>query len=240
MQKTDQRDGEVGSVPSHLRAALFDVDGTLTAGTGVWGPLLRSPDVPPARKVWLYATAMPHYVLSKGRIVSQARFRDRWVRLMAWVMTGWSSQAVEELYREIVHSQLVPDLRADVVDVLKEHRQQGRYVVLVSTMFEGIVMELARFLGANAGLGSRVSVQNGRCLGKIIGPTCSGEQKLRFAGEHLAQVAEPVTLAECAAYADSRADVPLLSGVGYPVAVYPDVAMRSHALAHGWRIFNGA
>jgi HAD superfamily hydrolase (TIGR01490 family) len=226
-------------VPSDVRAALFDIDGTLTTGKGVWGPLVRSPDVQPARKIWLYATAMPHYALSKGHIVSQAKFRDRWVRLMAWLMTGWSSEAVEAMYREIVFSQLVPDLRADVVSILKEHRQQGRYVVLVSTMFEGIVQELARFLEANAGLGSRVALRDGRCLGKIVGSTCSGERKLLFAREHLAQTAQ-ASLAECAAYADSRSDVPLLSGVGHPVAVYPDSAMGAHAQANGWPIINGA
>lgn len=240
MQSTDPGAAHHGSVLSRVRAALFDVDGTLTAGSGPWKPLLRSPDVPLARKGWLYATAMPHYLLSKGRLLNQAGFRDRWVRLMAWLMTGWPSPAVEAMYREIVYSQLVPDLRPDVVGILKEHREQGHYVVLVSTMFAGVVQELAQFLSAHAGLGSRVAMRDGRCLGAIDGPTCSGARKLEFVRDHLEDVAGQVVLADCAAYADSRADVPLLSGVGHPVAVYPDSAMRSQAQARGWRIFDGA
>ena len=238
--RSSNADADIGEgALSNVRAALFDVDGTLTSGGSVWRPLLRSPDVSPAKKAWLYATAMPHYLLSKGRMASQAGFRDRWVRLMAWLMAGWSVEAVEEICQEVASTQLAPNLRLDVVDILKQHQQHGHYVVLVSTMFEGIVQEIARLLGADVGLGSRVAVQDGRCLGRVEDMTCSGERKVQFVREHLAQRPERISLAECAAYADSRADFPLLASVGYPVAVYPDSAMRAYAEKRGWRVFGG-
>ncbi len=41
------------------------------------------------------------------------------------------------------------------------------------------------------------------------------------------------------AYADRDADIPLLSLVGQPVAVYPDEMLLSHARAEGWPIIEG-
>ncbi|NDJ76144.1 MAG: HAD-IB family hydrolase, partial [Chloroflexi bacterium] len=36
---------------------------------------------------------------------------------------------------------------------------------------------------------------------------------------------------------DSTSDTAFLAGVGFPVAVYPDDAMRAVALERGWRSF---
>jgi HAD superfamily hydrolase (TIGR01490 family) len=218
------------------RAALFDIDGTLTAGGDVWAPLVKSPDVQPRRRAWLYASGWPQYALSKARVISQAGFRDRWVRLMAMLMGGWTSHQVQELYGRMVSVSLVPMLRPDVVGILEQHKTQGQPVLLISTMFEGIVQALAGRLGADAGLGSRLELSNGRCTGKIVGPTCSGARKLAFARAYLEPHAPDLTLDDCAAYADSRSDIPFLSGVGYPVAVYPDEAMRRAAVEQGWPI----
>lgn len=219
-----------------IQAALFDVDGTLTAGGQMWQGLLKSPDVQKSRIAWLYLTAVPHHLLSRAGAVSQAQFRDRWVRLMAWLMTGWSEAQVQHLYSHIAQDYLIPDLRPDVVSVLKNHKQQGHYVALVSTMFEGILRALADHVGADAGIGSQVAMVNGQCTGRIVGPACSGARKLDFAREHLAG---QVPLDACTAYADSKSDIEFLSGVGYPVATYPDDAMRLAAEKRGWRIYTG-
>lgn len=222
-----------------VRAALFDIDGTLTTGGEVWGALIKSPDVAGFRKVWLYGTAWPHYGLSKARIVSQSSFRDRWIRLMAWLTTGWAEEQMQVVYERTVQEYLVPTLRPDVTELLKRHKAQDRPVVLVSTMFEGVVGRLAEYLGADAGLGSRVEMQNGRCTGRIMGETCSGGRKVDFVRGYLAQRWPDILLDACAAYADSRSDIPFLAGIGYPVTVYPDDAMREAAEKHGWPVYTG-
>jgi len=49
---------------------------------------------------------------------------------------------------------------------------------------------------------------------------------------------EELDLARCAAYSDSANDIPLLSLVGQPVAINPDAALRRHARAMGWQVFD--
>ena len=47
---------------------------------------------------------------------------------------------------------------------------------------------------------------------------------------------EGLDLARCSAYSDSINDLPMLSLVGYPVAVNPDSALRDEAKQRGWEI----
>lgn len=227
-----------GIMPN-ARAALFDIDGTLTSGGWVWRPLVTSPDVALVRKAWLYATAFPHYGLSKAHLVDQAGFRDRWVRLMAWLVTGWSRAQVQKLCATIVHEMLVPNLRADVVEIARYYRQQDRPVILVSTMFVEIVTQFSAHLDASAGLGSVLAFDSDVCRGEIMGETCSGERKVMFAKRLLAAQWPDILLDECAAYADSSSDIALLSAAGFPVAVYPDSVMQKAAQEARWTVYTG-
>ena len=221
----------------NIQAALFDIDGTLTTGGWIWKPLVSSPDVSLSRKAWLYGTAFPHYGLSKARLVDQAAFRDRWVRLMAWSMQGWPAEQAEAMCERILQEMLVPNLRADVVNTLNQHLSQNHPVILVSTMFDRIVSRLAAHLGATVGLGSKLAIENGTCTGKIIGETCSGGRKVTFAQRYLEQSYPDIGLENFVAYADSGSDIPFLAGVGVQVAVYPDEAMRAAATQSGWIIY---
>jgi len=226
-------------IPPGVRAALFDIDGTLTSGGDVWEPLRKSPDVPSLRRAWLYVAAMPHYGLSKAGIVSQAGFRDRWVRWMAWLTTGWRYDQVQAICSRIVRDRLMPVLRPGVVEILNQHKAASHPVILVSTMFESIVHDLAEQVGADAGLGSELEIHDEVCTGRIVGETCSGVRKLDFAGRYLRQHFPDLSLEVCTAFADSTSDIAFLSGVGHPVAVYPDAAMRAAASERGWPIFEG-
>ncbi len=219
----------------NCRAALFDIDGTLTTGGDVWGVLLKQ--ISRSRKRQLYATVLPRYTLSRIGIISEADFRDRWVRLMAGLMKGWPEKRVLSIYEQITDRVLLPALRKDVINILKQHQNQGHPVILASNMFEGIVQRFAAAIGADAGLGSRVAMRNGYCAGRIEGLTCSGERKVIAAREYLSREHPHIQVEQCAGYGDSRSDIGFLSHVGYPVAVYPDSALRATAREHAWQIF---
>jgi putative phosphoserine phosphatase/1-acylglycerol-3-phosphate O-acyltransferase len=182
---------------------------------------------------------MPHYMLSKTRLISQAGFRDRWVRLMAWLMAGWSLRQAASLYGRLVELSLIPVRRPDVEAILKQHKTHGHPVILVSSMFEGIVQRFADVVGADTGLGSVVEFRDGVCAGRVVGPTCSGAHKVDVTRRYLEQHHPNLRLADCAAYSDSRSDVAFLAGAGYPVATYPDDGMRAAARDRGWMVYEG-
>jgi len=219
-----------------VKAALFDIDGTLTGGADFWGVLIHAPDVTSTQRTLLYATTLPKYALVKTGLVDQARFRSRWVHDMAGLMRGWREERANAICNEIVETRLVPDLRPGVVEVLRQHKAAGHLVLLVSTMFEPIVQGLASYLGADVGLGTQIEMHEGRCMGRVVGETCAGAQKVAAVQRYFAAHPPAVDLQDCAAYADSQSDVPLLAAVGHPTAVYPDPAMRQVAQERGWSI----
>ncbi|MCZ7656263.1 MAG: HAD-IB family hydrolase [Rhodocyclaceae bacterium] len=217
---------------------MFDIDGTLTTGEDVWGPLIHSSNVTAWRKIWLYGSGLPHYVLSKLRVANQARFRERWVRLMAWLMTDWRAAQVAAACKSVVHDALLPHLRHDMVEVLRAHQESGHHTVLVTTMFQPIAERFAQQVGADKGIGTRLRFSGDAASGRIDGETCSGARKLAFASIYLSERFPDMALESCAAYADSRSDIPFLAGVGFPAAVYPDATMRQAAEQHGWPVID--
>jgi phosphoserine phosphatase len=49
---------------------------------------------------------------------------------------------------------------------------------------------------------------------------------------------EGLSLSESYAYTDSMSDLPMLSIVGHPAVVNPDMRLRQTALHHDWPILN--
>jgi HAD superfamily hydrolase (TIGR01490 family) len=216
-----------------VRAAFFDVDGTLVDGH-VWSGVLAYPQTPRSRARVFWAGQMPHYLLRKAGLVSQARFRDGWVRGLAGLVRGWSAAQLEALAAWIATDYLAPTYRPDVIDILNTHVEAGVPVALVSTMFAPVVEAIAAHLGAEAGLGTALEFEGGVYTGRVAGTPCAGARKLDFMRAYLAEHAPGVELAQVAAFSDSFSDAPMLEAVGYPAAVYPDDRLRAAAEAGGW------
>lgn len=218
-----------------LRAALFDVDGTLVDGH-VWSGILAHPAVNKWQVRRLYALTLPRLLLKRVYLLSETGFRDRWVRGLAGLLRGWSTDQIDELAQWIAGEYLLSMYRDDVIALLDEHKAQGHQVILVSTMFEPVLAAIAERLGADAWLGTGLACKDGRVTGRLDGRSVVGPRKLDAVRGYLADRAPETTLEMCAAYADSRSDSMLLGAVGLPVAVYPEDGLRAIAVAEGWRI----
>lgn len=210
--------------------AFFDIDGTLIT-ENVWSRFLATPSIAPGKR-GAYLRMLPAFAARKLGLVDEARFREAWVQGMARLTAGWSPEQMDALYDRIVLDELRDAVRADVAGRAHAHAARGDRVVLISGMFSGFAERFARLLGAETGLGTRLAYVNGACAGRIDGRGCAGEQKPVFMRDY----AGADSLASAYAYADSYSDVPMLSAVGHPVAVYPDRTLRAHAQAHQWEI----
>lgn len=218
-----------------LRVALFDVDGTLVDGR-VWRGILVYPGIDRRRVTWHYARALPHLLRLKIEPGYESRFRDHWVRGLVRLVRGWSPQDVAAMGAWIAQTFLLEVYRQDVIDLVRYHRSEGHRVILVSTMLPAVLVAIAQQVGADDVIGSRCAIEDGRLTGDLEGPSCVGPTKPVFAAEFLSRNQPGVTLKECAAYADSYSDIPLLESAGQPCAVYPEARLRAVALARGWRI----
>ena len=65
-------------------------------------------------------------------------------------------------------------------------------------------------------------------------PVVAGPEKARLIREHAAL--HGYDLKDCFAYSDSYSDVPMLSVVGHPAAVNPDLRLGRLAKSYGWPV----
>lgn len=117
--------------------------------------------------------------------------------------------------------------------VIEHHRRLGHLVVLATGSTSYAAAPVARAVGIDHLLASRLEVEGGRFTGRPSA-LCFGRHKValaeRWAAEH------GVELAASYFYSDSYNDLPLLRRVERPVAVNPDLRLLRHARRAGWAV----
>lgn len=125
------------------------------------------------------------------------------VRLLAGRDLASLASVAEAFADDVVASRL----RSDTRRRLEWHRDQGHELIIVSASPELYVVPLARRLGVEAVLATRLEVDgDGRLTGRLAGRNCRGPEKALRLREFLGP--EAVTLF---AYGDSRGDRELLA-----------------------------
>jgi putative phosphoserine phosphatase/1-acylglycerol-3-phosphate O-acyltransferase len=211
-------------------AAFFDLDRTLLRKAS--GPVLTealvSAGVAPDRKIPGIGL-----VYRANDLLGESLVGMGLARLAANVARGWAPAAVREAATaaaERLSEEVVPYARP----LLDEHRRAGRPVVLATTTPYDMVAPLAERLDFDDVVATRYAVGDGVYTGGLDGEFVWGRGKLaavrRWADEH------GVDLADSWAYSDSVFDVPLLSAVGHPCAVNPDLRLQAVATVRRWPI----
>ena len=93
---------------------------------------------------------------------------------------------------------------------------------------------LARRLGIEHMLYTRLEVEDGRFTGRVVEPICFEEGKIYWIREFIEE--HGVDLAKSFFYTDSVTDMPLLDMVGHPVVVNPDPLLYRRALRRRWPV----
>lgn len=218
--------------------ALFDFDGTLYTGH-IWQDLVRHHWTARRHRRWAVAYVawnMALLPLYKVGLVSRATFFHKWGETMAWLLRGWSLDEAQVLFEQLTEEQILPNLRPDVLDRLRLHQAEGHLVALVSGTFAPFLEMIAQRIEAPHAIGTPLEVRNGCYTGRIVPPLCQSEGKPRRVQAYLAERGLEIDWTASFAYADRDSDVPLLSLVGQPVAVYPEEALLAHAQAQGWPV----
>ena len=222
-----------------MRAAFFDVDGTLT-DSNVWQGLMMYFKVNGLRRwthraYWAYH--MPYYLLMKARLISQGSFRKPWAAHLAWYLRGYTPQEAEVIWNWVVKEYLSHHWRLDTRHLLDNHRKAGDLVMLVSAGPQPLLECIAREVSAGHVVATEFELRDGRYTGRSLEPVCIDENKASLAKAYLKRRAIEVDFQTSYTYADAISDLHLLEMVGNPVVVYPDDELKGEALERGWQIF---
>lgn len=125
--------------------------------------------------------------------------------------------------------------KSQSLKAIEWHRKHGGEIVFVSGSFAACLEPIARYLGVEHVLCTRLEFEMGKHTGKIEGTSVIGQGKALLIQSFL-KIQEYEALDRCFAYGDHISDLPMLNIVGNPVVVAGDRKLEMHAQAHGWSI----
>jgi HAD superfamily hydrolase (TIGR01490 family) len=149
------------------------------------------------------------------------------------LLRGFTVAEMRELVGGAMETVLRPLVYSEPLELLRQHRERGEPVYVVSATLQEIVEHIAEDLGFDGAIGSTCEVVDGVYTGRSL-RAVHGEGKAAAVRE-LAAV-DDIDLTASTAYSDSHTDLPFLEAVGEPVAVNPDRALRRIARERGWRV----
>jgi HAD superfamily hydrolase (TIGR01490 family) len=146
---------------------------------------------------------------------------------------GWPVDRVTAIVAHYLDELILPHVYAEARALIAAHREAGQDVIIVSTSGHEVVDPIARLLGADSVIATRMQVAGGRYTG-VLEFYAYGEAKASRVRELAAE--RGYRLQDCYAYSDSVTDLPLLQAVGHPYAVNPDRSLRRIATERGWPV----
>jgi len=217
--------------PAENTVAVFDMDGTLLSSNVVESYLwLRLPELglpAKAREVGEVARALPRW------LATEKKDRSAFLRMVYRRYEGASLTELERIVDEEITATMLTRLSAAAVRAVREHRDAGHRVVLVTGAVRPLTRPVATLFDEIVAAELAVSSE-GRCTGLLQRPPMVGEARASWL-RHRAQEAG-WDLSASYAYADSASDLPLLRAVGNPVVVDPDVVLSRVARKERWPV----
>ncbi len=215
-----------------MPASFFDVDGTLVRTNLLHPTLFYLANQPnPLRSLTALARAAagaPRMALAE--MVDRRRFNELLFAAYEGISQDRLLILADEAFDTVVKRALYPGAR----DLVQRCRADGHDVVLVSGALDFLMDRLAKYLGATGVVANRLEIKDGYATGKLLRPIVAGPEKARLIREWAN--AHGHDLAECFAYSDSYSDVPMLSVVGHPCAVNPDLRLGKLAQTYAWPV----
>jgi putative phosphoserine phosphatase/1-acylglycerol-3-phosphate O-acyltransferase len=210
-------------------AAFFDFDGTTIAGYSILAFLKDRVRRRELGAVDIARTAVALAQSALGKIDSR--------ELIARGMHEWSGRALtdlealgERLFESELRQRIFPEVRALIAD----HRRQGHVIAIATSAAPFQVEPVARELGVEHVLCTRLETRDGVLTGKSRGPILWGRAKAEAVTEFAR--AQGIDLRRSYFYADGDEEVALMQQVGNPRPTNPRPLLEQMAQRKGWPV----
>ncbi len=210
-------------------AAFFDMDRTLlkcNSGT-LWIKFLR-------RRGELGWWKMLRAMSWIGRYQLAILDMEAVTALVIADMAGDAEQEMIEKCLAFTQTEVLPQVAPKALAAVASHHERGHLVAILTSSTPYVTEPLARHLGIEHVICTRLGIRDGKFDGTFLRPGCFGAGKVHWA-EQFAR-AHDIDLARSFFYTDSYTDLPMLERVGARHVVNPDTRLRRHALQRGWPI----
>jgi len=217
-----------------LKAAFYDVDGTLVRTNIVHAYAYYAMNRGSLRGMAgrTLATVAGIPLFQTLDVVNRKVFNEFFYRQYEGLTEDRLLTLAEDLFEDV----LKPALFDESQDLIDEARRAGCRIVLVSGALDFTIRPLARHLGADDVIANKMQYVGGVATGKVIPPIIEGANKANVIRDYC--VKQGVALDQSFAYSDSFSDYAMLSVVGRPTAVNPDMRLRQVARAYNWPVLD--
>ncbi|HEV7903614.1 MAG TPA: HAD family phosphatase [Pyrinomonadaceae bacterium] len=137
---------------------------------------------------------------------------------------------------ELFETVLKPAVFPGTFELIEKSRSLGLRQIVVTGALDFSVEPLMKYLGIETYVSNRLEFVNGIATGRLLPPVLAAATKASWIRNYAEQ--ENINLSDSYAYTDSMSDLPMLSIVGHPAAVNPDMRLKQTALHHDWPILN--
>lgn len=149
---------------------------------------------------------------------------------------GESEDRLRFFAHDLFKTVLKPAVFPGTYELLEKSRSLGLRQVVVTGALDISIKPLMEHLGITEYVSNRLEFVNGIATGRLLPPVMAAATKASWIRTYAER--EGISLGDSYAYTDSMSDLPMLSVVGHPAVINPDMRLRQTALHHDWPILN--
>jgi HAD superfamily hydrolase (TIGR01490 family) len=191
------------------RLAIFDIDYTLTkkeTSIELYKYMLKKD-----KKLLKY---LPSHIITGLfyglKVYNAGRTKENFLRFLSGTSEDELKSIVKSFYREKLESILYED----GVKAIKDFKEKGYKIYLISASPEFYVNEFYNIKEVDKVIGTKFQMNDGKFSCKISGENCKGEEKVKRLMEELKKDNVEVDFKNSYMFSDSLSDLPLLKLVG--------------------------
>ncbi len=149
---------------------------------------------------------------------------------------GISEDRLRFFAEDLLENVLKPAVFPGTYELIEKSRSLGLRQVVVTGALDVSVKPLMEHLGITEYVANHLEFVNGVATGRLLPPVMAAATKASWIRTFAER--EGISLSDSYAYTDSMSDLPMLSVVGHPAAINPDMRLRQTALHHDWPIIS--
>jgi len=149
---------------------------------------------------------------------------------------GQSEDRLRYFAQELFEDVIKPGVFPGSYELIEKSRSLGLRQVVITGALDLSVKPLMEHLNITEYVTNRLEFVNGVATGRLLPPVMAAATKASWIRTFSER--EGISLSDSYAYTDSMSDLPMLSIVGHPAVINPDMRLRQTALHHDWPILN--
>ncbi len=213
-----------------MKTAFFDLTGTL----------LKEQSIPQyikflAKSGFLKAKDLVHlskiHEEHKKHHLTELQSSQHVMHELAHALKGVSKKKFDAANSRFVLGETIP-VYPYTRGLLAELKAKHYQLVVVSGAPEDVVKPIAKALGMDDAVGTKMEVQNGKFTGRLVLDLTQPHQKRNVVVGYASR--QGARLSDCLCFGDMVLDEEMMSAVGHAVALNAGPALRRAAHQHGW------